>query len=506
MQQKIFSSIILLLLTIPILGYSSSDCNKEGCCPTCSHTFLKARPLSQDATLEMDQWHYFMAHIKNEDKPRKKHRIFSLGATFLYQHSTQTSELREYFLKNCNECFLTIAQSPAPLETESGVDPEADINASWLQLNANPDAPFSSRITLSPKRQVIGGIFNIDFSFDQWIKGVSLSAVIPVVHVRHDIGFKETNRVNSGTFPGIANAGDAFNNSAWNYGKISRCSQSKVGVDDIHIKLHWRFIQKSRCGFDIYASIFAPTHKGSKAHYLFEPTVGNGGHVGLGGGLHAGFILSEGNNHTLTLFTNGRYAYFLQGKEKRSFDLCTNKEWSRYLLVAKQEALETPLPGINFFTRECNVTPQSNVELITAFHYNYKHWNFELGHDFWYQQKEKVTLDCNRCDQSTIGIFDLPHVLNASEGPFTTVSTAQINQAYSAVEDQNATFITDSDINVNSGTHPRASSCKLYGSIGYDSDCCTYPWIVALGSSYEWGHRKSTFSQWNISLRTGISF
>lgn len=494
-------SLIFFISGINTLIRCDTNCQSGGCCPTCSHTFLRARPSSQDASLEMNQWHYYLAHIKDAHRTPKKRRIFSAGGTFFYQRSTHTSSLREFFLKNCNDCSMTIAQSPI-----EGPDPVADINASWLQINANPATPFSSRFTLNPKRELFGGMFNVNFDFGRWAKGLSLAAIIPVVHVKHHIGFKETSVINPGIFPGITNAQDAFNNPAWNYGKISPCGQSKTGVDDIHLKLQWRFLQKKRYGLGLYGSLFIPTHHGSKARSLFEPTIGNGGHVGLGGGLHAGFVISKGKNHLFTLFANARYAYFLKAHERRSLDLCPNGEWSRYLLVAREGALETALPGINFFTREVNVTPRSNAELIAAFHYNYKHWNFELGYNYWFRQKEKIAITCNACDPSTVGIFDLPHVLNAQVGPFTTASTAQINQAFSAVQDATAIFVTNSDLNLNSAAHPRASSCKLYGSAGYDFDCCKYPLFTAIGASYEWGHKRSALSQWGISTKTGISF
>jgi hypothetical protein len=450
--------------------------------------------------LEMDQWHYFLAHIK--DAETEKNRFFSVGGAFFYNQSTSKSKQREFFLKNCSECYSTITQSPA-----GGPDPVTDINSAWLQLDADiqTNPAFSSHITLSPERQVIGGIFNVHFDFDRWTKGLTLSAIIPVVNVRHKTGFKETNIVSAGSFNGITNAESAFNNPTWNYGKIVPCAESKTGFDDIHIKLDWKFLRKSRYSMGIYASLFVPTHGRSKADYLFEPTIGNGGHVGFGGGLHAGFVLCKNEKNMLTLYVDGRYDYFFKGEEKRSFDLCPNGEWSRYLLVAQQNALQTPLPGINFFTREVDVTPRSNAEFLTALHHNYKRWNFEIGYNYWFQQKEKLELQ-SRCDATPFGVFDLPHVLNATQGSFTTASTAQINEAFNAVEDQAPIYVTDNNFNLDSAAHPQASSCKLYGSVGYDFDCGKFPALCAVGGSYEWGHKKSAFSQWGVSAKTSLSF
>lgn len=476
----------------------------ETTCENYSHSFFRARPLSQDMSFFMDQLHFYQAHIKNRNKKNKEHTILSLEGIAVYQQSINQSNIASYFSKNNNACPIIIAQSPL-----DGPDPIADINSTWIQLQANlntNNSPFSSSISFHPERRLAGAIIKGVIDTDHWLKGTFLTLIVPIVTVHHKLGFKECDQKGTGSLNGIITASDAFNNPAWSFGKMPLHTVSKAGFDDIQLQAYWRFFQHPRCALAIYGNIFIPASHGSHANVLFEPTIGNGGHVGAGAGFHAGFVLYD-NKQTkkiATLVLNSRYTYFFEHNEHRSFDLCTNGNWSRYLLVAQDNNLSISLPGINYLSRKVAITPRSNIELLTMFHYTHGHLNFEIGHDYWFQQKESVDIHCSQ--QPDIGIYDLPRSLNVHSGPFSTASTAHINQAYGTISDPSPTMITNNALNIQSGTNPKASSCKLFGSIGYDTDYGNYPAIWAVGGSYEWGHKKSALSQWGIMFKTGVSF
>ena len=104
----------------------------------------------------------------------------------------------------------------------------------------------------------------------------------------------------------------------------------KSGVDDICIKLGYDFIRDENEHAGIYGLVFAPTGKGTKAKYLFEPLVGSR-HVGAGLGFNADALIYECDAYSVDLLVDARYAYFFKHKEWRSIDLF-NGDWSRYLL------------------------------------------------------------------------------------------------------------------------------------------------------------------------------
>ena len=174
---------------------------------------------------------------------------------------------------------------------------------------------------------------------------------------------------------------------------------------DIKTTFGWHFLERENKTAAWYLNLFIPTHHGSRAKYLFEPTIGTGGHVGIGTGFDCDWTLYEDNDTRINWVNDIRYAYFFSHCEKRSLDLCSNGEWSRYMLVAKSGALDAALPAINFFTRDVKITPRSNIEFLSMFHVEHKTWNVELGYNFWWRQKEKIALKCNEeCAPAEVGI------------------------------------------------------------------------------------------------------
>lgn len=446
-----------------------------------SSTFFVPRSITTDSVFELSLSNYHRYHDDNESRAQFYIKPFVM-------QSTNKKSLARYFLPNNAQCITL---------DESG---QGNVDPLWFSLISPAGSSYSSNVFLAPVRTAAGGIFTFYmFLNDCWWFGLNTT----VMHAKNDLKVCECRRSKSGTCPGIANACQAFNNPTWCAGKLPCCAQGKTGLDDIQLKIGYDFM---RCD-DNHASIYVvgtiPTSRKQKSKVLFEPLVGsNQGSLGIG--FDGDYRISTCDTHNLSVMADLKYRYVFSATERRSFDLCKNGDWSRYLLVVTQTAPAFSLPGINLLTLPVKVKPGSTIDFWLALHYQRCALNVEIGYDLWWRQAEKICKKC--CIPETFGI----QTLALCTPPITSASTANISQAATGsnatVSDAVFTPITNADINLNSAAHPHAISNTLYIDVGYtydQNDCRS--WLVGLGSSYEFAN-KNALAQWAIWATGGVAF
>ena len=489
----------------------ASSCNSNSCCDSNnfhSRTFFRPRSLSQNLALE-ESLTYYNQHMEEQDECN----WFDFGVVApIYYRSTKSKRVGEFFAPGCSNC-VTVGQNNS-----------SDVSSAWLNLLAPLDTPFESTLCLKGRREVIGGAFQLRVDFGHWFndsdecgcwwKNWWVSVFLPVVQVRHNLSLCE-NGTNNGIIPGYQNVTQALTNPDLCYGKLYTCQKRKSGVDDVAIKVGLDALECECLDFGAYFMIFAPAGHESKAQYLFEPTLGSGGHTGLGFGVTTDTRFWECDENSWAAMLEARYAYFLKHNEHRVFDLCANGEWSRYLQAVCESDVVAPFPATNVLSREVSVTPRSMFELWAAVHHSRCSWNIEVGYDFWYRQSEKVRLSCERsCPESCpcgvvcngdVGILDI-----AGCCPRVSASTATISAAIRGpgqpVSDVVFVPLIDADLNLSSGTMPSALSSTLYGAVSYDYCLCDHTGLIGVGGSYEFGHRDAALSQYGVWLKLALDF
>ena len=384
----------------------------------------------------------------------------------------------------------------------------SDISAAWLQINS-PTETFESTVRIRPRRIEAGVAFNFfarlttlcDLDCD-WINRWWISGFIPVQWVQHNLHLEECTNEVAEDSP-FANARQAFNNNEWCFGKLPCKALSKWGVADILLQTGYDFLLDDLNHLSLYACGFIPTSKVLKSEVLFEPTLGNLGHAGLGFGLDGDWCIWECNDYSyLNWLTDIRYAYFFKRKERRMSDLFFNEDWSRYLLVAHPDDLETPLPGINFFTQELTIKPRSTVNFWTALHWAQGSCHAELGYNFWWRQQEIAT---GFCDPNVV-IFDITGV----PGERTSASTATIRNGQSGpgapLSDPVPVLVTANDFSLESPTIPNIYISTFYVSVGHTLTYDSYYSMLSVGASYDWSHRNSGFDGFGGWLKYSLEF
>lgn len=488
------------------------DCIEDACkCIHTSQTFLFIRPVFQSASPE------YVAAFRDD----RYHAADCMNGAFQFVplggQSTNGNDLARYFMPFCKN---TVTSTEDLTER-----PENSVDAQHFNIFTEEET-FASTVRFEPKHSFVGFGFHYWQGFaknEECGSGYWFSVSFPVVHINNDMGFCE-DVLNTGGGPDldanvdvVANMTEAFVQSAWNFGKITRCSQSKTGIPDIEIKLGYEWLAHDPAHFDGYIGVVIPTGNRPTGEFLFEPIIGNGQHFGLTFGLNAGFELWQCVEQCSSLrFEEATHSRYLFGsKEIRSFDL-NNRPWSRYMQVYEDEeeaaeALQEMdpnsfTPGINIFTQDLHVTPGFNHTFNSAFVFTRGAMQIEAGYNFYYRDQECVKLDCRWIKGPALksrqgeGTTTLIRTITPDEGLNDTGNNVPF-------ADYDNSIITQNDLDLRSAAMPAYLSNTVYLAGGLRCDERENPVFVNIGGSYEFsGNNNAVVNRWMLWGKTGISF
>lgn len=498
-----------------------------------SRTFLRPRSAIEDVSLFLGLNNYniyskfYAPHNCTDDE--KAPTVFIAAGPF-FEKSTNGKQLAKYFLPSNKSCVSI-------KENGSG-----DIGSLWFELIAPDNNLYASTFSLRPERSVVGGYLNYhqNFCCD---RRLWLDITLAAYEARHKLKAQENVTSGPGIVPGVSNALDYLSSDEFCYGKISNCTSKVSGFDDIEIKLGYEVYTGDNGQLSLYASGLLPTANKARPHQkqLFEAVVGRG-HGAIGAGFNGGINFLHCEHSSLALMADFSCQYLFKRDEKRSFDLCGNGDWSRYLKVIHNNTppfndmeiymmrieptpntMTNSRPAVNYLTKSAGVTPGSVIDFWTALHYQQYDWHIEGGYNLWWKQAEKICLKNRRCDLG-VGIFNLNNTPPAPTYSYSndiqtpgTASTANISQSRTlngtgtndVVTDMNeilasygitrALFIPlhVSDFNPQSAAQPSCLTNKIYGAFAYDVHRCRVPFNVGLGGSFEFA-RRNALQQWGV--------
>lgn len=510
-------------------------------------TFLMPRATGQDLVLEQAMTYQFI-HRENPEPG------FIIASTLFYQESTNPTGLARYFLPN-NKTQLVIKGA-----TAGGAAP--DVSATWLQIaGVNTKLPvaagnnsfataanaalylneFQSKISIRPEIKSFGAMVQLHKSFDFLNNKVWASALLPFMQMETNAHLREfdvknaistveavpifsvrnstppvtVRRIEQATASTPLNATQGFNNPDWRYGKIKNGTQKLAGLADIKLMLGYAPLANQFGKINVYGIGTIPMGYKPRSEFLVEPLVGNGRHFALGFGLSGDVKLYTHNCSSFDLMSSLEYNYLFQSCEMRSFDLLANGQWSRYLLVFQPNNLNfagdpgnVPKPGINFFTKDLKVTPQSQVNWLTSLRYVSDRFGIEVGYNLWWKDQEHVRLAKTWDEQISLARIDF--ISTPAINPFTIQSFPQatISSATNQLSGTPAapvTLVTQSDLNIASAANPSVLSHKIYMAMNVGGSCCQNIWQFGLGSSYEFADGNCTIDQWGIWMKCNLS-
>lgn len=456
----------------------------QSCLMGASKTFFMPRSVTSDPTFELAVLNY--EHYHETDRVR-----FSVMPFF--QQSRKNNQLARYFLPQ-NKEVVSLKE-----------DGTGDLDSLWFNLISRDGTFYSSEISVCPERRVFGAYLEL---FAWLYCGFWGSITTAVGKAEHRMCLREEGSIFPGTIPGFPDAALAFNNPNWTAGKISTGTVSKRGADDIQFKLGYSKFWCDDQHIGLYLVGTAPTGDRPNSLFLFEPIWGTK-HGAFGVGFTSDFLTWENDCATINWMADVKYRFVFSGRERRSFDLTPNGEWSRYLQVVTPDLTFLSLPAINSLTFPVEVNPRSTVDAWTALHYHRNNWHAEIGYTFWWRQREQICLEPSSCGTTfpTIGIFDMAGAVQCNA---ISASTANITQSVTgsnaAVSDAMFTSISADALNVSSAEHPRALSNKLYASVAYDFDWCRHLFVLGVSGSYEIAHNCAALNQWALWATLSIGY
>ncbi len=190
----------------------------------------------------------------------------------------------------------------------------------------------------------------------------------------------------------------------WKFGRFSFCPKSKTGLADIDVMFGWNFIQNDYAHVGFYSVTVIPTGNRPKAHYIFEPMIGDGKHWKLGGGASAHISLFPNTDEcwfNMGLYAYGRAVHVFDTDQIRSFDFIRQEcepthLLTRYMLLKEYntacEYNGTMINAINFATRNCNVSVGLLADVSIKAFVAANGWEFDLGYNFYYREREKICI------------------------------------------------------------------------------------------------------------------
>lgn len=508
-----------------------TSCCKPGCCPmpctdncSCdasSKTFFYVRPLYQSVRPEL------ITGFRNErDRAREDGKGGALDFVLFGSNSTKDRRLASYFMPYCKTTLVVSEKTPTPGFTPDLYAPNFNIHT----LDSN----YTGTICIAMNQSAVGlGIhYKQRFAWtDDDMRGGWFSFSSPITHIRNKVTMYENSNstdltVNPDTPTAVTSMCAAFNQPAWNYGRIAaNAKMGKTGLADIEAKLGYEWLICEKTHVAGYVGALIPTGNKPCGRYVFEPIIGHGGYAGLMWGADGGYQLwaddEKERNISFEWAAHGQYLF--GNTQKRSFDL-VNRPWSRYLDVyANKEQAQTALgtgsqflatPGINVFTRDVKVTPGFNGNATAAFVLSAGGFQGEMGYNVYARQSECVKLSCPwPTGDNAPALKDIDGVGNLN--PFRTIDGNFYLETLPAVQPINPFTVTnyalysikETDLNLRSAAHPAFLAHMVHAALGYRWDEIKYPVHIDGGASYEFTLKKNTtLNRWVAWFKGGFSF
>lgn len=449
-------------------------------------SFMFTRPAYYQLSTEQALWH----NIIYEEQKKSPHRA-SFQIYPFYQESINSSFVNRYFLfKGKNELLVAGDAVIEKLQTR-------DIRAEWLNLPSN----FSGVLSVAAQQRQAGFVLEYLQHLYKWIEhdffdNMFLDFTVPFVYVENNLHLTQTEVTNPGEqFP--RNIIEAFDQPQWNFGKISPKARSLVNVAEVEMKLGSWYMDENFNQIAYYGLITLPIAKKQNAEFLFNPFVGNGQHICIGGAANFQILLNrDPSRYAWCFFLGLKSILRIKNKQDRTFDL-VGKPWSRFMLYNTQGSsggiLETNVPGVNILTRRVTVRPYAAFDFIFGWRLKTEKLEFEFGYNAWGHMHDHID---NFVEQ-----YPVPFGIAGSE-PGTTASKSTI--AFQAPNDPLGQFVTlnSNDLDRQSAEAGSALNQKFHMNAGFVQNGAT----LGAGFFIDIPQKNSSLETWQIWIKLATTF
>jgi hypothetical protein len=463
-----------------------------------SQTFMFTRPLTQNLAMRQSAWHNIIHDRRGVMKAAVQ--VIAMG-----QQSMRDPSTAEYFLMK-HKTYLNVMGDNAlgtDAASQSRTVRERDIRAEWLNLPSN----FSGKFSIDPQQSQVGFMIEynqllskwFDFSFFEYM---FISLQIPVVFEKNNIHFRQFDIQNAPT------TGDrphdlieAFNQKEWCYGKISDHKQTRQGVEDLRLMFGSYYLSDGPFQLAYYTHWTFPVTSGDPAHYMFAPTLGSNGHIGMGAGVNVQFVVNRpGSGYDVCFYLDLEHTFMIREDQMRTVDLY-QKPWSRYMqFVSTEQGPGITTPGVNVLTRKFTVRPYSMVDGSIGFRITKSNLEFAVGYSIWGRSNEKL----DRMVYPFPNTYGIAGVTDPTALVSETASQSTIKQQ--AGNDNSFTTISSADFDNESGVSRSVINHHANVSVSYLHKGFKVDGTFDIGAFYEIPQYNSGLSAWGVWGKLGTSF
>jgi len=333
--------------------------------------------------------------------------------------------------------------------------------------------PLQALITFNPSIEQYGFIMTNSLRIHEWI---TIHTIVPWIHTNHLMGLitKSTTNITiennsrgvidffTGNLKQVATA-SPDQQDPLQYGKLAD-SQSINGIADI--TLLCLLAPNISEDVTVQCGVLAvlPTTSRPQGIFLFEPTLGTGGHplFGIYGSAQADFFALRGI--VIGGFIDASLRAGIGTQEVRSPSYTvggSDAEYERYSLGGKQNARRL-FPLINILTQVVNVTPGTAFEINLGLSARYKRMSGGVGYRYTRTGKETVSPMISWPD-NTYAQSDLSYAQVTTIGGVTTYNAFDV-AAHSAF--MNNAPLMGSEIDFFAAATPAQSTNTFSFSLG----------------------------------------
>lgn len=519
MKKKIVSLLLLLSFLSSYL-YPSEELR--------GISFFSPRSQDMNATRDIVGWHPF---IHRYDAP-KNYVVTSL--TPEYNQSVRPKNI-SLALFNNDTFALSGSQIPGRQDTN-------ELLADYFGLSP----AFASDAFFKPLIRNLILDMALYIGFDTWVKGLYLQLRGPAVWTQWDLKLTDsiTNFGENTLYPAGYMAQSAVQppyssftqamRGLYDFGDVEKLKFGKIcgtqtlsGLAACEIVFGYDFLRKERSHIGINFRASVPTGTRPKGTFFFEPRVGCGKNWRIGFGFtgHTRLWEKDGEQE-LAMWVEANFTSMLKSRQTRSFDLCKNGFFSRYILAKEFDQngifAQKIVPVINFSTLNCNVHCRIVVDMVFMFAYTYNEFTFDIGYNGWIRSKERISLaDGSFIPANKYGLKGVQFAFDplTQQPDNTTESLATIYETGPIISDGLfPVFITTDDINLKSAASPLIMTQKFFCNFSYAFAHCTSirstPYL-GIGGEIEfegintrncYQPINTTMGQASVWLKGGISF
>ncbi len=279
--------------------------------------------------------------------------------------------------------------------------------------------------------------------------------------------------------------------------------RKKTHIADIDLAIGYHLVSDADRSVSVNLGLTIPTTGRPRGNYLFEPVVGNGGHVALTAGLDGHYHLLSGDRGHVWVNTHWQYKYLLSAKESRTLGMVLNGDtvpFGHYFGVGFVNTTAPLFPAANELTRNVRVRPGSQLEGVVSLSFHGKGMMLDLGYNLHWKDQERVGLPS--AAQKALSTLRLPN-LNPDASTLVALSPTSFNTTR-ALDATNSVALS---VDTNTARAQSSLTHRFYTGLGYRfSRCGKRSLCVSVGASYELPHSNNALEVYQVWGKFGLLF